>query len=151
MKSKMVKKSVLIILLVVLSSCSSLKTALFDQYSYQQSISLKVEATTLISKATTPYALYKDEILFYLKEYEKLTEYEKNKSNNQLSYKMMQLIGNPNKNLLGGFFKYWKEKNTLSPFFITEAKGQITEAFDILIRYESRKDPKQINDFLLNK
>ena len=147
---KTITITITIFSLIVLVSCNSLKTALYDLHSYEQSISLKVEAISLMNNAVAPYTDYQEDITNYIKAFDKLKEYEKNKANNQLSFKMISLIGNPDKNLLGGFFKRWKEKNTLSPFFIEEAQGQISEAFDILIRYESKKDKEEINNFLLN-
>lgn len=44
-----------LITVVVLSSCSALQTAVYDQYSYQKSIEIKVEASRLMDKAVTPY------------------------------------------------------------------------------------------------
>jgi hypothetical protein len=142
--------TILILGFVLFTSCDSLKTALYDHHSYEQSISLKVEANSLISNAFEPFSEHQEEVTSFLKEFEKLKEYEKNKANNELSYQMIQLIGNPDKNLLGGFLKRWKEKNTLSKFFIDEAKTQVNEAFDVLIKYESKKDKEEITNYLSN-
>ena len=46
----------------------------------------------------------------------------------------------PEKNLVAGFFKRWKTKDKLSPAFISEAKGQISSAFDSIIGLESGKN-----------
>lgn len=147
---KTIKKTVttLLVTFVLLTSCKSLKTAIYDQHSYEQSISLKVDALDLMSKAHQPYVDHENEINNYLKEFKKLKEYEKNKENNEFSYEMLQLIGNPEKNLLGGFFKRWKTKKTIKNFMIKESKGQIEEAFDILIKYESNKNKEAISKYL---
>ena len=41
-------------------SCQSVKTALYDQYSYQQITSIKVEASSIMDKATTPFSNNKE-------------------------------------------------------------------------------------------
>ena len=147
---KTIKKTVttLLVTFVLLTSCKSLKTAIYDQHSYEQSISLKVDALDLMSKAHQPYVDHENEINNYLKEFKKLKEYEKNKENNEFSYEMLQLIGDPEKNLLGGFFKRWKTKKTISDFMIKEPKIQVEEAFDILIKYESNKNKEAISKYL---
>jgi len=141
LKNSILKKSIFVLVIsIALLTCNSFKTALYDQYSYERSISLKVDALELMNEATEPYAEHVEEVKTYLVEFQKLKEYEKNKANNELSYEMIKLIGNPEKNLLGGFFKRWKEKNTISKIMIGETKGQIGEAFDILIKYEAKKN-----------
>jgi hypothetical protein len=142
--------SVVIIGFVLLTSCNALKTALYDQHSYEQAISLKVEALDLMKDAVNPFADYKTEVNDFLKEFEKLTEYEKNKPNNELSYKMLELIGNKDKNLLGGFLKRWEDKSKLSSVFIELAQEQVKDAFEILIKYEGKKDKEEITSFISN-
>lgn len=132
----------------VLVSCSIFKTALYDQYSYQKTVEIKVEASNLMDKATTSYINNLKEIGELGLEIQKITEYEKNKPNNEITYAMWQLLGNKDKNLLVGFFKLWKEKEKLNPFFIKEAKLQIIKAIDLLIQYESKKDKEAKNKLL---
>jgi len=140
-KTNVLKQSIFILLIsMTLLSCNSFKTALYDQYSYERSISLKVDALELMNDATEPYTEHIEEINSYLVEFQKLKEYEKNKANNELSYEMIKLIGNPENNLLGGFFKSWKSKDRISGVMIRETKEQVGEAFDILIKYEAKKN-----------
>jgi hypothetical protein len=54
---------------------------------------------------------------------------------------MWKMIANPDKNFIAGFLKRWKDKGTLSTFFINEAKGQAVEALDLILQYEGKKDP----------
>ena len=65
-------------LLLVLSSlffsCNGLKTAVYDQYSYQKSIEIKVEASSLIDKATTSYADHLKEVSELSLEIQKIIE-----------------------------------------------------------------------------
>jgi len=121
-------------------SCESTRTAVFDQYSYQRTTELKVETSKLMDKATTPYSKNKPEIEALLLNIEKLAEYEKNKPDNEITFAMWKVLTDEEKNLLGGFFRRWKEKETLSPAFLEEAKKQVLEAMDLLIQYEIRKD-----------
>ena len=71
---------------------------------------------------------------------EKMEEYEKNKPNNILSYKMWQLMTDVDKNSVAGLFKLWKEKGQLSVVFLDEASEQVMEASDALIKYEASKN-----------
>ncbi len=135
--------------LALVTSCESLKTASYDQYSYQKSVEIKVEASNLMDKATTPYADNIEAIAALNLEIQKIVEYEKNKPNNEITYAMWKILSNEEKNLLSGFFKRWKEKSELSQFFITEAKGQVLEAMDLLIQYEGKKD-KVVKDKLVD-
>ena len=130
-------------------SCNSLKTAVYDQYSYQKTVEIKVEVENLIDKATTQYKDHLQDIGELGLEIQKIIEYEKNKPNNEITYAMWQVLADKDKNLLVGFFKRWKEKGQLKPFFVEEAKAQIMEAMNLLIQYEAKKD-KETKDKLLD-
>lgn len=129
-------------------SCNSLKTAVYDHYSYQKTVEIKVESSNLIDKASTPYSNHLKEIGELGLEIEKIIEYEKNKPNNEITYAMWKVLADKDKNLLVGFFKRWQEKGQLNAVFVEEAKAQIMEAMDLLIQYESKKD-KESKDKLL--
>ena len=139
---------ILMLITAFLSSCSILKTAPYDQYSFQKTIEIKIDANQLIEKAENSYQDNIKEIEELQNEITKIVEYEKYKPNNEITYKMWLLLSDKNKNLLAGFLKRWKEKDKLSPFFITEAKGQITEALNLLLEYESKKEPATKNQLL---
>ncbi|MEP6803577.1 MAG: hypothetical protein ABI892_03565 [Flavobacterium sp.] len=140
--------ALLIVFSFAISSCTSTKTALFDQYSYEKTIELKVEATKLMSKATTPYNSHKEEVENLFLNIEKLAEYEKNKPNNEITFEMWKILNDKEKNLLAGLFKRWQTKGILSPVFLEESKKQVLDALDLLIQYESKKD-KESKDALL--
>ncbi|AZJ34135.1 hypothetical protein D6T69_00760 [Tenacibaculum singaporense] len=139
---------ILMFITAFISSCSILKTAPYDQYSFQKTIEIKIDANQLIDKAENSYEENSKEIEKLQNEIAKIVEYEKYKPNNEITYKMWLLLANQDKNLLAGFLKRWKEKDKLSPFFITEAKKQITEAFNLLLEYESKKEPATKNKLL---
>ena len=146
---KNIKTTILVLFLLSLVSCTSTKTALFDQYSYQKTTELKVETSNLIDKATTSYSANKVQIDKLLLDVEKLVEYEKNKPNNEITFAMWTILNDKEKNLLAGFFKRWEENDKLSVTFSQEAKKQVLEAFDLLIQYEVKKDKESAN-LLLN-
>ena len=133
---------------ILLSSCSSIKTAIYDQYSYQQEISLKIETKALLAHATEDYSEYHDQIAHVLLEMEKMEEYEKNKPDNAISYQMWHLMTDADKNSVAGLFKRWKAKGHLSAVFTQEASAQVMEAFDALIKYEVSKDKEKENILL---
>jgi len=101
-----------------------------------------------MDQATTPYKNRLKEVGVLGLEIQKLIEYEKNKPNNDITYAMWNVLADQDKNLLVGFFKRWKDKETLKSFFIEEAKAQIMEAMELLIKYEAKKD-KETKDKLL--
>lgn len=145
---KTLKIRSVLLLLIVLTSCQSLKTAIFDQYSYQKTTEFKVETLSIMDNAIYPFEQQKEAVEKLKLNIEKLKEYEKNKPNNEITFAMWQVLTNKEKHLISGFFKLWEEKQSLSPTFINESKKQIEEAFDLLIQYEIKKD-KTSKDNLL--
>ena len=137
---KTLKINIILLTMVLVTSCQSLKTTIFDQYSYQKTTELKVETLSVMGNATTMYKNQEEIVKKLLLDIEKLKEYEKNKPNNEITFAMWTIFTDKEKNLVGGFFKLWEEKQTLSPVFIEESKKQITKAFDLLIQYEIKKD-----------
>jgi len=149
MKTLKIKWLLLSLTIAMLTTaCESIKTAIFDQYSYQKTTELKVETSNLMDKATNSYKDHKEEVEKLLVDIQKLMEYEKNKPNNEITFAMWQLLNDKEKNLLAGFFKRWEEKETFSSVFLQESKNQVLEALDLLIQYEIKKD-KQSKDSLL--
>lgn len=141
------------LLFSVLLSCNAVKTAVYDQYSYQQTISLKVESEALIEHATDNFSNHEAEVNDLVLELKKLVEYEKNKPNNEITYAMLKLMADQDKNLLAGFLKRWENEQQLSQVFTNEAKAQIMEAFDLIIKYEANKNKENkqsILDYLGN-
>lgn len=141
------------LLFSVLLSCNAVKTAVYDQYSYQQTISLKVESEVIIENATDNFSNHEAEVNDLVLELKKLVEYEKNKPNNEITYAMLKLMADQDKNLLAGFLKRWENEQQLSQVFTDEAKAQIMEAFDLIIKYEANKNKQNkqsILDYLGN-
>lgn len=144
------KSSYLIILVFSLISCTT-TASFFDQMSYKETISAKIEALALMNKATEDYQSQKQAIDAVTLEMAKVYEYEKNRPNNTETVKMWELLMNPEKNLFGGFMKRWESEATLSKVFVDEAKLQIEKAFDIILGLENKKvKPEEANSFLNN-
>ncbi|BFM41736.1 hypothetical protein CFS9_03770 [Flavobacterium sp. CFS9] len=146
---KLTYTALLLVLAFTITSCTSTKTAPFDLYSYQKTIAVKIETVKLMEKATTPFAVHKVEINTLLLDIEKLTEYEKNKLHNEITFSMWKILNDKEKNLVAGFFKRWETKGVLSPVFIQESEKQVLQALDLLIQYEAKKD-KESKDALLD-
>ncbi len=134
--------------LSIIVSCDSLKTAVYDQYSYQQTISVKVESEALIEKATDSFSSHEAEVNDLILDLKKLVEYEKNKPNNEITYAMLKLMADQDKSLLAGFLKRWEDEQQLSQVFTNEAKAQIMEAFDLIIKYEANKNKENKTNLL---
>lgn len=141
--------TLLIALFFAITSCTSTKTALFDHYSYQKTTELKVETSKLMNKSITSYSTHKEEVESLILNIEKLSEYEKNKPNNEITFAMWKLLTNKEKNLLAGFFKRWETKGIVSKAFLEESKKQVLDALDLLIQYEIKKD-RESKDALLD-
>ena len=145
---KTLKLTFAVFAILLLTNCQAIKTAVFDQYSYQKTTEIKVETLLVMENAGSPYENHKETVAKLLLDIEKLKEYEKNKPNNEITFAMWQILSDNEKNLVAGFFNLWKEKQTLSTSFVEESKKQIETAFDLLIQYEIKKD-KTSKDNLL--
>lgn len=102
-------------------------------------------SNALMQKATTPYQDNLQQIGALGKEIDLILQYEEFKPDNEITYGMWQLLADPDRNLLIGFFKRWQEKGTLNETFIDEARLQINEAMDLLLKYEASKDKEAKN------
>lgn len=141
-------KLVAILCCFAFGSCGSTKALLYDKYSHEQTTKIKAASEKTIDNAVNPYASHEAEVQQLLLDCNAMLTYEKGKPNNEIVISMWQLMTNDEKNLLGGFLKRWKDKGSLSPFFIVESKKQIVEAFDLLLEYELKKDKKSETNLL---
>lgn len=130
-----------IFLLLLLCGC----TPLIGPYSptaYENATSLKAEVLAILSKANTPYSENIKEIEDIQLKAEKAYEYVKGVPKNQISAKQWEILKNPDGDLLGKFFKRWKERSTLSDTLIKEYKDLASAAFDEIICLEANKKEK---------
>lgn len=128
----------LIFLLVIgFSSCTSI--SIFNETAYEQATSLKVEALILMDKATEPFDSHLRQVESLAASVEKAYEFAKGRPKNEISAKQWEILKDPDRNLLGGFLKRWKEESTLSRVFVNEAKLLVRDAFDTIIGLEGGK------------
>lgn len=127
-----------LIMLAVLTGCPATISP-FNQKAYEQATSLKVEALSVMSKATEPFSKQKASVDALKLDVEKAYEYAKGRPKNEESITQWKIIIDPDRNSLFGFLRHWEEKTTLSPAFINEAKSLVAEGFDAVIELESGK------------
>ncbi len=127
------------ILMATVNACSSLITT-YSQVAYEQATSIKAESLVLMSKGTEPYNQHAQAVTALMLDVDKAYEYAKGRPKNEISAEQWAEIKDPDKNLLGGFIKRWKEQGPLSSAFVKEAKTQVAKAFDQIIELESGKN-----------
>lgn len=129
---------------LILSSCVS--TALFDQHSFDNTISAKVETLGLMDSATEEFSLHTEAVKEHLQELQKVYEYDKRRTHNDITTKMWEIILDDNRNSVAGFLQRWKQNGAMNKAFIGEAKIQVEEAFDLLLDFENAKNKEETND-----
>jgi PBP1b-binding outer membrane lipoprotein LpoB len=115
----------------------------YDQYAYQQTTSLKVDALNVMNLATGKYDSNASAVLNVNTSIDKMVEYEKNRPKNEVSEKMWVILQDSTQNLYGGFIKRWKTEGTLDPVFIKESQQMVGQAFDQISELESGKIKSQ--------
>lgn len=124
-------------LAALLLSCVTIST--YNETAYKQATSLKIDALSLMDKATEPFDQHRDEVRALRLELEKAYEYNRGRPDNQLSTKQWEVLKDSTRNLVGGFLKKWETDKILSATFITEIKGVVGDAFDQVAWLESGK------------
>ena len=115
----------------------------FDQYAYEQTTSLKVDALNVMNLATEKYDSSANAVLTVNTSIDKMVEYEKNRPKNEVSEKMWVILQDSSQNLYGGFIKRWKKEGTLDTAFIKESQKMVGQAFDQISELESGKIKSQ--------
>ena len=125
-------------------SCAPTISA-FSLIAYEQATSLKVDALALMDKATGSYGDHEQDVAMLNLRLAKAYEFAKGRVKNEISAHQWEILLDPNRNLFGGFLTRWKDKSTLSPTFIRDAKGLVADAFDTIIGLEGGKlKPEQV-------
>lgn len=138
MKTKILISIVYSSILFIIGGCSSLISS-YDQYSYTQTTSLKIDALNLMNEANEDYKLHETEAKWVILNIQKLMEYEKHLPKNTITMNQWVLLSDTNGNLFGGFLKEWKVKHILKPAFITNKQEQVSRGFDAIIKLETSK------------
>jgi len=124
--------------LVAIVGCSPLM-ATFDQASYSQVTSLKVDALALMDKSVEDYSSRTADVAALQLELNKAIEYDKHRPKNQITNEMWTLMSDSTGHLLGGFLVKWKKDGKESAFYLKEKEKQVGEAFDQIAELEIKK------------
>jgi hypothetical protein len=92
-----------------------------------------------MNKATQPYAKHEKEVEALMLKIDKAYEFVNGIPSNSISAEQWMILKDPDGDLLGKFFKRWKDESTLSPVFIAEMKKVISDAFDEIICLAANK------------
>ena len=141
--TRMVQKSRvrLAFLLFFLSALGCALITGYDPTSYKIATDLKAEALLLIEKAKDPPGPHAAEIDGLRLRLRQAYEYERGKGDrNRFTAEQWAILSDPNGALLGGFLKKWETENRgQSPAFLEGVSKNIEQAFDEIIKLESRK------------
>ncbi|MGV8877492.1 MAG: hypothetical protein ACOH2A_00540 [Sphingobacteriaceae bacterium] len=135
--SKCLRTLVILVTIINIQACATIGQ--YDQSAYAQTISLKVDALSLIDKATDSYDGHVEAIDMFNLKLDKAYEFEKHRPKNEIGLQMWAILKSPDKHLLGGLIARWKIDGKLGRVFIAEIKPQIAEAFDLIAELESKK------------
>lgn len=136
--------NLLLLVAIAVSGCAP-SISQFNETAYQQAVQLKVRSLALLDKASEPYADHVEKAETLRQELHTAYEYAKGRPNNELSTRQWEIMIDPERNLMGGFLKRWEEEDSLSPVFVREFRGVISDAFDTIIGLESGKiKPEEI-------
>lgn len=114
--------------------------AKFDPIALEKATSLKTLSLQVMDKAVESYADHEAEVDGLMLVLDQAYEYANSKARNKPSARQWKILKDPERDLLGGFLKRWKEKDSLNGPFITEAKMQVAMAFDMIIDLENGKN-----------
>lgn len=127
----------LVVVLTVWSCASSI--AVFNQRAYENATTLKAEAYALMDKASEPFADHADEVQAFMTLVDAAYEYAKGIPKNELSANQWRILKDPDGNLLGGFFRLWKKKETLLKADRDAIRKNVMDGFDTIIELEAAK------------
>jgi len=130
-----------LILACLLTNCT--RVALFDQTSYSNTINAKVETLALMNQAGEPFENHSDDIQNVTKLLSKAYEYDKRRTNNNITTKMWEVLAEGDESMVKRYFSLWEKQDSVSGFFITEADSLVNQGFDLLLDFESQKDKKE--------
>ena len=141
MKTKIT--ALLLFVSLIFSSCVSL----YDHFTLTETVATKVQVESLLNSATTPYSDNTAAVNALKTQMQKMLVYEQTKDKNVVTTKMWELMTREG-STINSFLTTWESQGTMSAPFIEEFRPQITEMFDLMIDFESKKD-KQAENALL--
>ena len=113
--------------------------SLYDQYSYTQATSVKVDALNVVAMATEDYASHQKDVTALNLQMQKIYEYDKHLPKNVITTKQWEIIIDSSGHSMGGFLARWQKEGKLGAAFVSDKKVQIGEDFDQIIQLEAAK------------
>ncbi|MGB5944064.1 MAG: hypothetical protein WBG71_14365 [Leeuwenhoekiella sp.] len=132
-----------LLLIVLLVGC---KAAIYDQYTYTQTLAIKADAISLIEVANQPFEDHALDAAELKNSIKAMVTYEEAKSNNPITVQMWKYMDE--KSSINDFLELWKETETLSDALLPEYKAQVQTIFDLMADYENRKTRETENALL---
>jgi hypothetical protein len=128
------------IISILLWGCGN-TIALFDQYAYTQTTSIKIDVMNLMDKSNESYTTHLNDVNTVVSEVMKMKEYEKHRGNDLITYKMWNVLldSTGQKGMIGKYLVKWKADDKEHAAFITDAKGLVSQGFDYIAELESKK------------
>jgi hypothetical protein len=111
----------------------------YNQRAYEQTTSLKVEALSLVAKASEPYSNHEKEIEQFKLRMLKAHEYAKGIPKNVEAAEQWAILINPQGRSMFGFLDFWKKNNQVSEVFAAEYEKEIEKHFNAIIGLEAGK------------
>lgn len=122
-----------------LQSCST-KMSPRDDYSLEETESIKIETVELMKRAGKDYSTMSEPVNALKSRINNLMDYERDKGEmNTKTVQMWELLMNPDQNLVGGFLNRWKNEGKLNGVFMKEAIGVVSKNFDKITKLERKK------------
>ena len=135
-----IKKCLSVIAFAVIllaESCATISK--FDQYSYTQATSLKVDALNVMNSAADSFCIHQSEVAQLRTMLSKIYEYEKSKPKNTVTTRMWGVLIDSTGSSLGGFLTRWRKETRLDTAFISGSRQLIGGSFDQISGLESGK------------
>ena len=111
-----------------------------DLESLEGFMSLKTDAVSIMKKGAKSFSSMAPKINELKTKMSDQIDYEKTKGEKNLkTVQMLEILSNPDGNLLGGFLKRWENDGKLNATFIKEAAGLVSKNFDKVINLEKKK------------
>lgn len=124
--------------LTIIPACAPL-IASYSLEAYKNATTLKAETMALVGKSHEPYSRHAAEIEAHSTKLAAAYEFAAGRPYNQLSARQWAILLDPDRALYGGFVQFWQANSSVSPAFRDEFRGQIAEAFDLIICLEANK------------
>lgn len=101
---------------------------------------LKLDAVSIMKKGAKSFSSMAPQINEFKAKMTDQIDYEKAKGDKNLkTVQMLEILNNPEGNLLGGFLSRWENEGKLQAPFIKEIAGVVTKNFDKVINLEKKK------------